>query len=82
MIKKIKVNYPPMGGIATITLPKFMTIETGIWGDKTIEIENIGDEIIIRKCEPELSESVKLARLFAGTDLMRKPAKRRNKNGN
>lgn len=70
MKKKIKVNYPKMTATASITIPKFMAYEIQIWGDKEVEIENIGDEIIIRKCEEGLSEALKVKYMFEGTDFL------------
>lgn len=75
MKKRIKVNYPKMTSSASITIPKFMAYEIQIWGDKEVEIENIGNEIIIRKCEEGLSEALRVKYMFEGTDFLDKRRK-------
>lgn len=62
MMKKIKPRY----AIASmnITIPKKMALEAEIFGDKTIEIELVNNELVIRKCEKELSDAMKLIKIF------------------
>ncbi len=62
MKKIIKPHY--IAGSMHITIPKTMALESEIFGDKQIEIELTGNELTIRKSVKELSDAIKLIRLF------------------
>lgn len=61
MKKKVKLHY---GGSCGITLPKQMMIESLLWGDKTLEVEVVGNTLVLSKCEEGLSEPMKLIQIF------------------
>lgn len=63
MIKKIRPRYAVAS--MNITIPKKLAIEAEIFGDREIEVEvGKNNELILRKCEKELSDAMKLIKIF------------------